>query len=41
MALGEPGENGRGGYFRQATQIDGANNAVKVIDDYTLITARY
>jgi hypothetical protein len=41
MALGEVGENGRGGYFRQATQIDGANNAVKVIDDYTLITARY
>jgi len=41
MALGEPGENGRGGYFRQATQIDGANNAVKVIEDYTLITARY
>lgn len=41
MALGEPGENGRGGYFRQATQIDGANNTIKVIDDYTLITARY
>jgi hypothetical protein len=41
MALGEPSENGRGGYFRTATQIDGANNAVKVIDDYTLITARY
>lgn len=41
MALGEPSENGRGGYFRQATQIDGANNAVKVIDDYTLIQARY
>lgn len=41
MALGEAGENGRGGYFRQATQIDGANNSIKVIDDYTLITARY
>jgi hypothetical protein len=41
MALGEPGENGRGGYFRTACQIDGANNAVKVIDDYTLISARY
>ena len=41
MALGEPSENGRGGYFRQATQIDGANNTIKVIDDYTLITARY
>jgi hypothetical protein len=41
MALGEVGENGRGGYFRQATQIDGANNSIKVIDDYTLITARY
>ena len=41
MALGEPGENGRGGHFRQAAQIDGANNAVKVIDDYTLISARY
>jgi len=41
MALGEVGENGRGGYFRQATQIDGANNSIKVIDDYTLISARY
>ena len=41
MALGEPSENGRGGYFRTATQIDGANNTIKVIDDYTLITARY
>ena len=41
MALGEVNENGRGGYFRQATQIDGANNTIKVIDDYTLITARY
>jgi hypothetical protein len=41
MALGEAAENGRGGYFRTATQIDGANNSIKVIDDYTLITARY
>ena len=41
MALGEPGENGRGGYFRTATQIDGANNTIKVIDDWTLVTARY
>jgi hypothetical protein len=40
VALGEPGENGRGGYFRQATIIDGKNQPVRVIEDYTLLAVR-
>jgi hypothetical protein len=40
IAVGDPAENGRGGYFRQAAQIDGANNPNPVIDDYTLIAVR-
>lgn len=40
VAAGAPVENGRGGYFRQAMQIDGQNNATKVIEDYSLIAVR-
>lgn len=40
VATGEPSENGRGGYFRQATQIDGQSNQIRIIDDYTLIAVR-
>ena len=40
VAVGDPAENGRGGYFRQAMQIDGSNNAIRIIDDYTLIAVR-
>lgn len=40
VATGAIAENGRGGYFRQAAQIDGANNPNPVIDDYTLIAVR-
>jgi len=41
VAVGAIPENGRGGYFRTAMQIDGANNPVRAIDDYSLIAVRY
>jgi hypothetical protein len=40
VAVGEPSENGRGGFFRQAMQIDGSGNQMRIIDDYTLIAVR-
>lgn len=40
VATGDPSENGRGGYFRQACQIDGQSNQMRIIDDYTLIAVR-
>lgn len=40
VATGAIAENGRGGFFRQAAQIDGANNPAPVIEDYTLIAVR-
>lgn len=40
VAIGDPAENGRGGFFRQAAQIDGQSNQMRIIDDYTLIAVR-
>ena len=40
VAIGDISENGRGGYFRTAMQIDGQNNPVRVIEDYSLIAVR-
>lgn len=40
-AFGSPGENRRGGYFRQATTIDGASNSIDAIEDYTLTAVRF
>jgi hypothetical protein len=40
VATGDVSENGRGGYFRTAAQIDGQNNPVRVIEDYTLVAVR-
>jgi hypothetical protein len=40
VATGDPSENGRGGFFRTAAQIDGQNNPVRVIEDYSLIAVR-
>jgi hypothetical protein len=40
VATGDISENGRGGYFRTAAQIDGQNNPVRVIEDYSLIAVR-
>ena len=40
IAVGDPAENGRGGFFRTAMNIDGQHNPVRVIDDYSLIAVR-
>ena len=40
VATGDISENGRGGYMRTAMQIDGQNNPVRVIEDYSLIAVR-
>lgn len=40
MAIGA-GENGRGGYFRQATMVDGQNHPPQMIEDFSLVAVRY
>jgi hypothetical protein len=40
LATGNPGENFRGGMFRQAMQIDGASRPTQAFIDYPLISAR-
>jgi hypothetical protein len=40
IAVGEASENGRGGYFRTASNIDSAGQATPVIEDYSLIAVR-
>lgn len=41
IAVGEPSENGRGGFFRTAAQIDGQGNPARAISDFTLVEARF
>ena len=40
VATGDVSENGRGGFMRTAMNIDGQNNPVRVIEDYSLISVR-
>ena len=40
VATGTALENNRGGYFRQATAIDGAGQATQVLADYVLVDVR-
>ena len=40
IAVGDPAENGRGGFFRTAMNIDGQHNPVRVIEDYSLVAVR-
>lgn len=40
IAVGDPSENGRGGYFRQATIMDSFGQPTKVIEDFSLIAVR-
>ena len=40
VAIGSPGENGRGGYMRTAMNIDGQNQPVNGIKDFSLIAVR-
>jgi len=41
VAVGSPAENGRGGYLRQAMNIDGLNQPTNAINDFSLIAVRY
>jgi len=41
VAIGQPSENGRGGYFRQAMNMDTQGQPSQVIEDFSLMTARY
>lgn len=40
MAVGTPGDNGRGGYMRTAMNIDGMNQPVNSIKDFSLTQVR-
>ena len=40
VAVGDPAENGRGGYMRTAMNIDGQGTPTRVIEDYSLIAVR-
>lgn len=40
LAFGAPGENGRGGLFREAMNIDSRGQLPQVIEDYSLIDVR-
>ena len=40
LAFGTPGENGRGGLFREAMNVDSRGNSPQVIEDYSLIYVR-
>ena len=41
VTVGFPAENGRGGYFRQAIQMDSQGQPPKVMEDYALSDARF
>jgi hypothetical protein len=41
VAVGSPSENGRGGYFRQAMNIDAQGQPPQIIEDYELVAVRY
>ncbi|QRV71457.1 tail tubular protein A [Methylophilales phage MEP301] len=41
VAQGTPGENGRGGYMRQAMSIDGQGQPTNAFQDFSLIDVRY
>jgi hypothetical protein len=40
VAVGNPAENGRGGYMRTAMNIDGQGTPTRVIEDFSLIAVR-
>jgi hypothetical protein len=40
VAVGTPGENNRGGYFRTAMVIDGQGNTTSSFEDFSLIAVR-
>lgn len=40
LAFGSPGENGRGGMFRESVNIDSRGQLTKTIDDHSLVQVR-
>jgi len=38
--VGDPSENGRGGYLRTAMQIDAQGQPTRAIEDFTLLAVR-
>lgn len=40
LAFGSPGENGRGGLFRESVNIDSRGQLTKTIDDHSLVQVR-
>ena len=40
QAFGSPGQNNRGGYLREAMNIDGRGKSSEVIEDYPLVSVR-
>lgn len=41
VAIGGPGESNRGGYFRTAANIDAQGQPPQVIEDFSLVSARF
>ena len=41
VAMGSPGENNRGGYFRTAAGIDGQGSPTQAFEDFSLIDVRF
>lgn len=41
IAVGSPGENNRGGYFRTAAGIDGQGSPTQAFEDFSLIDVRF
>lgn len=41
VAVGGPAENGRGGYFRQAVNMDSHGQPPQQIDDFSLVAVRF
>lgn len=41
VAVGSPGENNRGGYFRTAAGIDGQGSPTQAFEDFSLIDVRF
>lgn len=41
IAVGSPGENNRGGYFRTAMVIDGQGTTTQAFEDFSLVAVRF
>jgi hypothetical protein len=41
IAFGPPGDEGKGGYFREARQLDAQQSPSEAIEDFSLISVRF